>query len=406
MVESIILKNGLKVVINHLPHREVIAMNIFVKVGALYEAPNLKGISHFLENMLFLGSLHYPDPDAAALKKGAVLTGETAEDWTQVGFTSMKKNCLALIPLLLDIVFYPKIEPQDIEQIKFKIISGMPDSLSPWELAEIGLDDLLFGEKRMDVCGDKETIGKLSREEVKQWHKEYYYPKNTVLMISGDIEWQNIRKAVEDFSFPPNPPPKRREKLMINPSTHYHFIKKEITNSEIYIAFISPKEDLDSLGVMSVLFGNYPKSLLWEMAPGICYQTESSIKVYPSLVKFSIHLGVVKNKVGMALEKLSSLISKVKEGDIAPERVMVAKKVYEKELSFVEENLGVSLRWLADRNLYRRKPDSFTTAKNRVKRVSFEGIKKLAQELFIPQNTYICIVGETPPSDFLNKCAF
>ena len=48
--------NGLKVVYQTSSHSNTTTINIFVKVGSIYEDSDLYGISHFIEHMVFKGT--------------------------------------------------------------------------------------------------------------------------------------------------------------------------------------------------------------------------------------------------------------------------------------------------------------------------------------------------------------
>ncbi|UCC94312.1 MAG: insulinase family protein, partial [Candidatus Omnitrophota bacterium] len=50
---------GITLLFSPLRDLETASVGVFLKIGARYEARNLKGIAHFLEHLLFKGSQHY-----------------------------------------------------------------------------------------------------------------------------------------------------------------------------------------------------------------------------------------------------------------------------------------------------------------------------------------------------------
>ena len=56
MVEKIVLKNGVRLLHEYLPHLSSCALGIWVESGSRHEPENLSGISHFIEHMLFKGT--------------------------------------------------------------------------------------------------------------------------------------------------------------------------------------------------------------------------------------------------------------------------------------------------------------------------------------------------------------
>lgn len=61
------LENGIKALcIQHSGADKLAAANLFVNVGGLEDPRKIKGLSHFLEHMLFLGSEKFPTEDEFA----------------------------------------------------------------------------------------------------------------------------------------------------------------------------------------------------------------------------------------------------------------------------------------------------------------------------------------------------
>jgi predicted Zn-dependent peptidase len=54
------LENGLRVISVPLPHHHGAEVLLYIGAGSRHEAPNLAGVSHFLEHMLFKGTADYP----------------------------------------------------------------------------------------------------------------------------------------------------------------------------------------------------------------------------------------------------------------------------------------------------------------------------------------------------------
>lgn len=63
--KSIQLKNGLTVILISDPHSLTLnggmaAASMSVRVGSMYDPPEVHGLSHFLEHMVFMGSKKFP----------------------------------------------------------------------------------------------------------------------------------------------------------------------------------------------------------------------------------------------------------------------------------------------------------------------------------------------------------
>ena len=56
MIEIEKLSNGIRVIFEKLPAKNIISIGVFVKAGSNYENEDNKGISHFIEHMTFKGT--------------------------------------------------------------------------------------------------------------------------------------------------------------------------------------------------------------------------------------------------------------------------------------------------------------------------------------------------------------
>ena len=58
------LPNGLRLITAPMSHLRSVSVECFFAVGSRYESPELAGVSHFIEHMLFKGSENYPTAQA------------------------------------------------------------------------------------------------------------------------------------------------------------------------------------------------------------------------------------------------------------------------------------------------------------------------------------------------------
>ena len=97
-----------------------------------------RGISHFLEHSIFLGSEEYPEPDAEVAKYGVSLNGETQPDRTIFFFFSLPEDAEEVLEIPLSLIYSPSFPPEKVEEEKeSKIIPAVvkESDYAPWELA-------------------------------------------------------------------------------------------------------------------------------------------------------------------------------------------------------------------------------------------------------------------------------
>lgn len=172
---------------------------------------NSKGIPHILEHSVLCGSRKYPCKEPfVELLKGSMntfLNAMTFSDKTVYPVASTnEKDFVNLMDVYLDAVLYPKIydKPEifmqegwhyDLEDPKDEIIykgvvyNEMKGAFSsPEQVLFRHIQHSLFPEHTYGVesGGDPKNIPQLSYEEFIEFHKKYYHPSNSKILIYGD----------------------------------------------------------------------------------------------------------------------------------------------------------------------------------------------------------------------------
>jgi zinc protease len=195
------LDNGLKYAVkkNVVPAGQV-SIRVRIDAGALYEEDSEQGFAHLLEHIAFRGSEYVPD-------------GESKRIWQRLGVSFGSDSNAQTTPTQtsykLDL---PAADPPKIDE-SMKIISGMmraPNisdtalnaerAIVLAELREISGADTdfrdamrahLFQGQRMEklnIIGTPETLNAANAARLSAFHKRWYRPDKTVIVIAGDAE--------------------------------------------------------------------------------------------------------------------------------------------------------------------------------------------------------------------------
>ena len=87
-----ILENGLRIVVHEDTSTPLVAMNIIYDVGSRDEDPDLTGMAHLFEHLMFGGSVNIPDFDTPLLMAGAENNAFTNNDFTNYYLTIPANN--------------------------------------------------------------------------------------------------------------------------------------------------------------------------------------------------------------------------------------------------------------------------------------------------------------------------
>ena len=106
------LDNGLKVIHQYSPDTIMVLVNVLYDVGARDESPELTGMAHLFEHLMFGGSVNVPDFDAELERAGGLNNAWTSNDFTNFYDILPAQNIEVALRLesdrMLSLAFTPK----------------------------------------------------------------------------------------------------------------------------------------------------------------------------------------------------------------------------------------------------------------------------------------------------------
>ena len=198
-----ILNNGMTIIFEkrELP---VVAVAFAVRNGGINEAISEKGISHFIEHMLYKGT---PTRNAKKIaeeieKRGGELNGFTDEAITAYWCKIPSKHLNIALEVLADMVKNPLFDQKELEKerkVIFEEIKMRKDNPHIYVLDNIQRE-LYSGTLGANLIGTYETMKKIDRKKIVDKFRQIYRPNNVILGIVGDANFEDIvRFAKENF---------------------------------------------------------------------------------------------------------------------------------------------------------------------------------------------------------------
>lgn len=196
-----VLSNGMKVVTQHLPSRQVYA-NLKVDVGARDETEAEAGISHFLEHMLAADTERMTvEENAAALQRmRGISNASTGYENTCFEYSVNKNYTEDAVQMLADGILRSTITPQRLEAERGSI-------LQEWQADSTDVDDRLdqsllqvaFPNSGLDksIDGTPELINSRSRQNLLDFMQRHYSADKMVLTLVGDVDHDAVCEMAE-----------------------------------------------------------------------------------------------------------------------------------------------------------------------------------------------------------------
>jgi len=197
------LRNGLDVVAEQNPDAHSIAVGLFVKTGSRDEQPEVNGVSHFLEHMMFKGSSKYTWEDVNRIfdEIGAKYNAFTSQEMTAYYANVLPEFTERAIEHLSHLL-RPAIRLEDFTTEKKVILEEIAMYLDdPGHRLYEKLMEAHFGNHplSMSILGSGDSIQKLQRDQMAQYFTRRYGPGNMVLAATGCLEFEQIVRLADKY---------------------------------------------------------------------------------------------------------------------------------------------------------------------------------------------------------------
>lgn len=196
------LSNGLQIVGQPMPDFESVAVSYFVRTGSRDEYdPQVAGVSHFLEHMVFKGTktLDWQEITLEFNKIGAELNAFTSNEATVYHARVLGEYLDRAVELLSDMM-YPRLAESDFETEKEVIVNEIARSEDqPYNITYRRMMHTYFGDHPLghDVLGTRESIRGMRIESMRDYWQRRYAANNLILSVAGKFDWEHIIELAE-----------------------------------------------------------------------------------------------------------------------------------------------------------------------------------------------------------------
>lgn len=195
------LENGLVLIGEVNPAAKSAAVGFFTRTGARDEAPEINGVSHFLEHMLFKGTerLSALEVNGQFDRRGAQFNAFTSEENT-VYYAAVLPEYLLEITGLWGELMRPALRDADFEMEKnvIKEEIAMYADTPTFDVVD-RCRTLHYGSHPCghSVLGTVESIDGLTAGQMRDYFTRRYAPNNMVVACAGNFDWDRFCATVQ-----------------------------------------------------------------------------------------------------------------------------------------------------------------------------------------------------------------
>lgn len=256
------LKNGLRLIFNEDKTTPIVAFNLLYDVGSKDEDENKTGFAHLFEHLMFGGSVNIPSFDGPLQAVGGENNAFTSTDMTNYYMTLPKNNIETAFWLESDRMLSLAFSEKSLEVQRQVVIEEFAQRYlnQPYGDVYLLLRPLAYKlhPYRWATIGKEiKHIETATMSDVRDFFQRHYYPGNAILSISGDIEFEAVKRLTEKwFGEIPGKEKKRRE-LPVEPFQEEERVlevERNVPLNALYFAYHMPartEEDYYAVDLLS-----------------------------------------------------------------------------------------------------------------------------------------------------------
>ena len=407
-----IFDNGLRIIAHPMPGMQSVALGIWIKVGGRYEAPEFKGISHFLEHILFKGSKKY---SCRKIKEsiegvGGALNGFTSEELTCYLVKMPSRYIDLALKVLSDMVINPKFPQKEIEKEKTVIIEEikMYKDLPQSYVYEL-LDELLWPNQPLGltISGTVESVRSIGREALSSFKEQYYVPANIVVSVAGKFDRSKLENSIKNI-FCANGKKKINKFLPVvekQAQPQLKIFSKETEQTHLALGFhgFSRSHPLrQALALLHIILGaNMSSRLFNEIREkrGLAYEIGTQVKRFQDTGAFIVHAGIDNRKVTEAVGLILEELKKVKQSLVSLDEFKRAKEFYLGQLMLALEDTLDHMFWIGESTSTLDTTYSLAQIIREVNKIKREDLRVAARNILKEENLNLALIGPLKGSE-------
>ncbi|RRJ65407.1 insulinase family protein [Paenibacillus oralis] len=386
------LKNGLRVVMEQIPTCRSVSFGIWVKTGSRNEQPEVGGISHFIEHMLFKGTERFSAKDIAEQFDaiGGNVNAFTSKEYTCYYAKVLDEHLPIAVDVLSDMFFRSLFDAEELRKEKNVIveeISMYEDT--PDDMVHDLVSQAAYGEHplALPILGTEEQLRAMESGHLRAYMREHYTLENTVISVAGNIDDQVIElleKYFGDFAV-------RGDQVSLAAPDFLgdlKFHRKKTEQNHICLSFpglpIGDEKQYAMTLLNNALGGGMSSRLFQEIREkrGLAYSVYSYHSSHADSGLFTVYAGTAPRQTKEVLELTKELLHDVSVNGITESELSKGKEQLKGSLILSLESTGSRMNRLGKNELMLGRHYTLDEMIARIEAVTMDDVNNVLGRMF------------------------
>ena len=404
-IQREVLPNGLVVITEAMAHLRSVSVGIWIRTGSRREPPELNGITHFIEHMVFKGTERRTAEEIARAvdSVGGMLDAFTGKEMICFNAKVLDEHLPTAFDVLSDLVLRPRFAEEDLAKEKQVVLEEIKmDQDNPDYLVhEIFTQNFWRGHPLgKPILGTRETVKGFTRESLLACFRQWFAPNNMVITAAGNLEHRRVvdlvARAFGELK------PNSEAYADSPPRTHARIItrtKREL--EQVHICLGVPSYPMAhnrrfAAAVLNNILGGGMASRLFQNIrekQGLAYAVFSDLSPYRDTGLLSIYAGTAVETARQVVRLVTDEFHNLKQQTVTEEELRRARDYLKGSLVLSLESTSARMSNLARQEMYFGRfftPDELLAS---IERVTREEVQQVAQESFLPEHIGVTVLG-------------
>jgi predicted Zn-dependent peptidase len=385
------LPNGLRVVTDRMPTVESVSLGVWVRAGTRYERPQVNGVAHLLEHMVFKGTERRSAREIAEAIEavGGNINAYTSRETTAYYAKVLKNDAGLAVDVLADILQHSLFDDAELGRERSVVLQEIgqahdtPDDVVFDHFQSTAFPDQPLGRP---VLGKSEIVANMSRDAIVSFRDTHYRTGRMVVAAAGNIEHEQIvDHAAQVFGALQNGGDDASQEAVYNGGEYRE--GRDLEQIHMVLGFRGAPigtSDFYTLSVLSNLFGGGMSSRLFQEIReerGLVYSIDTFMSAFADTGLFGVYAGTgtgqIEELIPALCDQITGLAGSLREDEVARSRAQLKSS-----LLMALESTGARCEQVAQHLLIFGRVLPIDEMVARIDAIDTEQIGALARQIF------------------------
>ncbi|MBL8173265.1 MAG: insulinase family protein [Bryobacterales bacterium] len=414
-IATFTLPNGMKVFLLENHELPLVRGSARIRTGNIFETAQKAGLTSIFGDVMRTGGTKDKTGDQLnELLEGiaASVESDVGETSGTLSFNTLKENTDTVLAVFHDVLTAPEFRQDKIDVAKTQyrgVIARRNDQ--PGGIAGREFSRLLYGPTTpWGRMMEHETLNSVTRQDLLDWHKRYYFPENVLLAIQGDFNTAGMRSKLEKLfagwtvkqpKVPEFPAVSHRQAPGV-----FLAEKNEVTQTNFRVGHLGGKvndKDYPALSVMADILGanGFSSRMMKKIRSdlGLAYNVSANWNAeYDHPGTFTIGGSTKSESTVDALKAIYGEVERIRSSEVTDLELQEAKESTLNSFVFNFDSPSKTLGRLVTYEYHGYPKDFIFQYQKAIAAVSKADVLRVAKEYLKPENFVTVVVGK--PADF------